>query len=110
MITAHRVRDDLSVAAGTIVDMKQRHVRVGDELDDDVTVVVRGGELDAELLHDDALRNYSIYGTYGISVFAVRDMTIDELAQHAPLVRFDRLTLMTVGTLRAAGVNPYHQS
>lgn len=42
-------------------------------------------------------------------------MTVDELAQHVPLVRFGQLTLMTVATLRAAGLrleptgrNPRH--
>lgn len=95
--------------------MKQRHIRVGDELDDAVTVVVRGGDLDAELLRDDALRNYAVYGTYGISVFALRNVALDELAQQAPLIRFAQLTLMTVGTLRGAGLrleptgrNPRH--
>ena len=42
------------------------------------------------------MRYHRIYGVYGISVFAVRDATIDELAQQAPLVRFDRLSLLTV--------------
>ena len=52
--------------------MKQRFVRTGDELADSVTVVVRGGDLDPVVLRADALRNHGIYGTYGISVFAVR--------------------------------------
>ncbi len=38
------------------------------------------GELDRFLLRDDALRNYTIYGVFGISVFALRDATVDELA------------------------------
>ena len=95
--------------------MKQRYVRVGDELADEITVVVRGGSLDAGLLRQDALRNHAVYGTYGISVFAARDVTVDELAQQPPLIRFDQLTLMTVGALRAAGLrleptgrNPRH--
>ena len=95
--------------------MKQRYLRVGDELADDESVVVRGGELDREILRTDALRNHAIYGSYGISVFAVRDLTLDELAQQRPLVRFERLTIMTVGALRAAGLrleptgrNPRH--
>lgn len=82
---------------------KQRHLRVGDSLDDDDVVVVRGGELDGELLRDDARRYEAIYGTFGISVFAARDVTIDELAQEPPLVRFGVLTLVSVGVLRAAG-------
>jgi hypothetical protein len=98
-----------------IGQMKQRHLRVGDELGDDEAVVVRGGELDREILRSDALRNHVIYGSYGISVFAVRDLTLDELAQQRPLVRFERLTIMTAGVLRAAGLrleatgrNPRH--
>lgn len=45
---------------------KQRHLRDGDELRDDDTVVVRGGVLDAEVLRDDAARYHAIYGTYGV--------------------------------------------
>lgn len=67
------------------------------------------------LLRIDALRNHEIYGVYGISVFAVLDATIDELAQVAPLVRFGKLTVVRVGDLRAAGLrldptgrNPRH--
>lgn len=84
--------------------MKQRFLRVGDELNDDVTVVVRGGNLDPVVLRDDALRNHRIYVSYGISVFAVRDLTLDELAQLPPLVRFAQLTTMTAGTLRRSGL------
>jgi hypothetical protein len=95
--------------------MKQRFVRIGDELTDDVSVVVRGGALDPVVLRADALRNHSIYGTYGISVFAVRDLTLDELAQLPPLVRFEQLATVTVGALRGIGLvleptgrNPRH--
>lgn len=84
--------------------MKQRFVREGDELRDDDVVVIRGGLLDPDILRTDALRNHAVYGTYGISVFAMRDATLDELAQQAPLVRFERLTLMTVGAIRSAGL------
>lgn len=95
--------------------VKQRYLRLGDDLPDEVSVVIRGGDLDAEVLRQDALRNHAIYGTYGVSVFAVRGVTLGELAQLPPLVRFERLTLMTVGALRAAGLrleptgrNPRH--
>lgn len=101
--------------ADKIVTVKQRFIRDGDELTDDVTVVVRGGDLDPDILRADALRNHSVYGTYGISVFAVRDLTLDELAQLPPLIRFERLATMTVGVLRAHGLtleptgrNPRH--
>ena len=43
-----------------IVPMKQRYMRVGDELADDESVVVRGGELDREIIRSDALRNHAI--------------------------------------------------
>jgi hypothetical protein len=95
--------------------MKERYLRADDSLDDDTSLVVRGGELDPELLRRDALRNHQIYGTYGISVFAIRDTTLDDMAQEPPLVRFRRLTIITAGVLRAAGLrleptgrNPRH--
>ncbi len=82
---------------------KQRHVRTGDHLDDDDIVVIRGGDLDPDVVRADAERYHAIYGEYGISVFAARDATVDELAQQAPLVRFEILTLVRVGVLLAAG-------
>lgn len=45
-----------------------------------------------------------VYGMFGISVFALRGATVDELAQQAPLVRFAELTIVTVGVLRSAGL------
>lgn len=95
--------------------MKQRYIRVGDDLADEDVVVVRGGELKSEVLRSDAVRYYSIYGTFGLSVFAARDITVDELAQETPLVRFEVLTLMLAGVIRDAGLrleatgrNPRH--
>ncbi len=52
----------------------------------------------------DARRAHAAYGTYAISVFAAEGVTVDELAQEQPLVRFERLTLVTVGAIRAAGL------
>jgi len=83
---------------------KRRHLRLGDSLDDEDLVVVRGGELDVDVLRADARRYHDIYGVFGISVFAARDVTVDELAQHPPLVRFQVLTLVRVGVLRSAGL------
>jgi hypothetical protein len=95
--------------------VKQRYVRVGDEIADNVSVVVRGGFLDADVLRTDSLRNFAVYGTYGVSVFASRDITLDEMAQAPPMVRFGQLTLMTVEALRREGLrleptgrNPRH--
>ncbi len=82
---------------------KQRHVREGDRLDDDETIVIRGGRLDPEVLRADAQQYHAIYGDYGLSVFVVRGISVDELAQLVPLVRFEVLTLIRVGVLRAAG-------
>jgi hypothetical protein len=84
--------------------VKQRLIREGDELADDESVVVRGGELNASDLRADATRHQVIYGTYGVSVFAIRDTTFDELAQQSPLVRFELLTLITAGVLRGASL------
>jgi hypothetical protein len=84
--------------------MKQRFVRPGDSLSDDTVIVVRGGSLDQALLATDAERMHSVYGIFGISVFAVRSVPLDELAQQSPLVRFSRLPLMTAGAVRAAGL------
>jgi uncharacterized membrane protein YeiH len=95
--------------------VKQRFVRPGDSLEDEDEVVLRGGRLDAAILRVDAQRMHDIYGAFGISVFALRGATIDELAQQVPLVRFAELTVVTVGVLRDVGVrleatgrNPRH--
>lgn len=70
--------------------MKLRRLRDSDVLEDGDVVLVRGGDLDPDVLGVDATRYHSIYG---VSVFAVRDATLDELAQQVPLVRFDRPAL-----------------
>ncbi len=95
--------------------MKTRFVRPDDHLDDDEELILRGGELDPTILRADAQRMFDIYGVYGISVFALRGATIDELAQQTPLIRFPHFTVMTVGAIRAAGLrleptgrNPRH--
>jgi hypothetical protein len=94
---------------------KQRHVRQDAELKDETTVVLRGGPLDSTFLRADAERNNEIYGSFGLSVFAAVKVTIDELAQQVPLIRFSQLTLLEVGELRNAGLrleatgrNPLH--
>ena len=104
----------LSGPVAAITSMKLRRLRDGDVVDDNM-VLVRGGELDADVLRADARRYHGIYGTYGISVFAVRGLTLDEMAQQAPLVRFDHLTLIKAGELAGAGLrlepagrNPRH--
>jgi hypothetical protein len=49
--------------------VKLRRLREDDLLDDGIALV-RGGELDSDVLRADALRYHSVYGSYGISVFA----------------------------------------
>ena len=95
--------------------MKLRRLRDGDVPVDGDVVLVRGGDLDPDILCADAARYHGVYGVHGISVFAVRDATVDELAQQVPLVRFDRLSLLTVSDVLAAGMrleptgrNPRH--
>jgi hypothetical protein len=94
---------------------KLRRLRDGDVLENGDVVLVRGGDLAPDILSADAVRYYSIYGTYGILVFAVRDDSVDELAQQVPLVRFGSLALLKVGDVLAAGMrleptgrNPRH--
>ena len=68
-------------SAGHNLAMKLRRLRDGDVLADGDVVLVRGGDLDPDILCADAVRYRSICGVYGISVFAVRDVSLDELAQ-----------------------------
>ena len=97
--------------------MKRRYIRPDGELRDDTGVVVRGGVLDVETMREDAVAAFEVYGVYALSVSALLGTTLDELAQQVPLVRFEHLTLMTVGALRAArlrlvptGRRPLHYS
>ena len=83
---------------------KQRFLRRGDELTDDTMIVIRGGLLEEMLLRSDALRNFEVYGTFGISVFAIKDSTVDAVAAEARFGRFERLTLIRAGELRARGL------
>jgi hypothetical protein len=94
----------LSVLVATITGMKLRLLlRLGDHPDED-TVLARGGELDPEVLRADARRYHRVYGTYGISVFAVRVMALDEMAPQVPLIRFRGLTLTRAGELIGCGL------
>jgi hypothetical protein len=109
-------RPNLAVSAGDDNwTVKLRRLRDGDVLDDGEIVLVRGGELDPATLQADARRYYVLYGSYGISVFALVRVTLDEIAQQLPLVRFARLTLIKVADLRMPGLrleptgrNPRH--
>jgi hypothetical protein len=83
--------------------VKQRFIRPNDPLRDD-EIVVRGGPVDGEEVIEDALTVFDIYGVYAISVFALRDTTLDEMAQQPPLIRYSELTLVRAGAIRAAGL------
>jgi hypothetical protein len=82
--------------------MKLRRLRDGDVLDED-TMLVRGGGLDPDVLRADARRYHSVYGTYGISVFAVRGLSLDEMAQQVPLVRLTASRLSRPGNSPGQG-------
>lgn len=95
--------------------MKLRRLRDGDVLENGDIVLIRGGDLDPDILCADAARYHSIHGVHGISVLAVRDVSVDELARQVPLVRFDRPSLLKVRDVLAAGMrleltgrNPRH--
>ena len=51
--------------AGHNPAMKLRRLRDGDVLEDGGVVLVRGGDLDPDVLCADATRYHSIYGVYG---------------------------------------------
>ena len=77
---------------------------------------MRGGELEARTFCEPTLeRYYDIYATYGISVFAVRGLSLEEMAQQVPLVRFGRMTIIIARELAGCGLrleptgrNPCH--
>ena len=46
---------------------------------------------------------HHIYGVYGISVFAIVRVSLPEMAQQPPLVRFAELSIIEVGKLRSGG-------
>ncbi len=80
--------------------MKQRYVRPGGGLSDETIIVVRGGAHDATLLAEDARKAHAVHGVYAVSGFAADGVSVDELVQTTPLIRFGSLTLMTVGAMR----------
>ena len=71
---------------------------------DDTLVVVRGGTLDAARLRRDATLTFRRFGEYGISVLAAPDDAALDVLADTTLQRERLLTLMRMGTLRAAGL------
>ena len=84
--------------------MKERHIRAGDGLIDADAVIVRGGRPGPRGLRTEAQNHYVTYGSYSVSVLAVRDVPLEEIAQTLPLVCFEHLTLWTAGDIRTAGL------
>lgn len=84
--------------------MKERHVRLGDGLADAGTVIVRGGLPGPRGLRAEAQNHYGLYGTFSISVFAVRGAPLEEVARSLPLACFEQLTLWTAGDIGQAGL------
>ena len=67
-------------------------------------VIVRGGRLEREVLRFDAMEAHRRFGEYGVSVFAAGDEDeLDGLSRDR-LSRFDVLTVMRAGAIRAAGL------
>lgn len=62
--------------------------------------------IDPDVLRVDAIRYHSVYGSYGVSVFAASGATADEMAQQVPLVRFAALSLIKAGTMRGLTAAP----
>jgi hypothetical protein len=83
--------------------VKERHIRVGDNIVDG-DVIVRGGMPGPRGLRAEAQNHYVVYGTSSVSVYAVRDVPLEEIAQSLPLACFEQLTLWTAGDIRTAGL------
>jgi hypothetical protein len=84
--------------------VKERHIRVGDGVVDPDVVIVRGGLPGPRGLRAEVQNHYVVYGTFSASVFAVRNVPLEEIAQSLPLVCFEHLTLWTAGDIRTAGL------
>lgn len=73
-----------------------------EQLADDALVVVRGDDLSVPLIRRDALRAYRRFREYGVSVLGASDGDALDALAAGVLIRFEVLTLMRVGTIRAA--------
>ncbi|MDZ4827024.1 MAG: hypothetical protein SGJ13_11250 [Actinomycetota bacterium] len=81
----------------------RRRMRRGEPAPDEETVIIRGDELDPEVLRTNASDNYEYYGFYGVSVFAD---TID-LRWYERAGRFTDhqwIVLFTAGDLYLSGL------
>ncbi len=79
---------------------RRRH----EDVADDAVVVVRGGLLDRARLTLDATLAFRRFGEYGVSVLAAADEAALDVIASSTLQREPVLTLMRMGTFRAAGL------
>jgi hypothetical protein len=83
---------------------KQRQRR-GEPLPDEAAFVIRGDLLDPATLAESARENHTIYGFYGVSVFAeVGGLTWEEIAS-TKLRRAEWVVLFTARALLANGLD-----
>jgi hypothetical protein len=75
-----------------------------EQLADDALVVVRGGDLDIDVIRSDAVAAHARFGKYGISVFGAADLAAVDVLARDRLAQFEVLVLMTAGTIRRAGL------
>jgi hypothetical protein len=85
-------------------EAKKHRQRRGESLPEEAAFVVRGDLLDPAVLAQSAQENYSIYGFFGVSVFAeVGGITWDEIAA-TKLRRAEWIVLFTARALLASGL------
>jgi hypothetical protein len=86
-------------------DPKKRRQRRGEPLPDEAAFVIRGDLLDPAILAESARENHTIYGFYGVLVFAeVGGLTWEDIAS-TKLSRAEWVVLFTAGALLANGLD-----
>ena len=86
-------------------EAKKHRQRRGESLPEEAAFVVRGDLLDPAVLAESAPENHSIYGFFGVSVFAeVGGITWDEIAA-TKLRRAEWIVLFTARALLASGLD-----
>jgi hypothetical protein len=84
---------------------RKQRLRRGDPLPDEAAFVIRGDLLDPVTLAESARSNHTIYGFYGVSVFAeVGGLTWEEIAS-TKLRRAEWVVLFTARALLANGLD-----
>ena len=85
-------------------EARKRRQRRGEPLPDEAAFVIRGDLLDPATLAESALANHTIYGFYGVSVFAeVGGLTWEEIAS-SKLSRAEWVVIFTARALLASGL------